>query len=263
MGIATGGLLQCDSGGPAPLQEMAGSHLLSTAPYWSLQAFGSLPFLPIYHLVFLGWGVGVQPVLQSRGWPGPGGVWETLPAQPAPGRHSPLIPAASVHPYTPHSCFSGGQAANWVGGLDPPPPRPTQTGLALTSPSLQHLPLPPSLTPGIGVTSVLGTGALGTRWCLTVISFVSPSRYPLLAMLSSLPHLPWGLAEGRVGTSLPLGTVPRPQDSRGSWPWGAVGVLGRMAVGEGNTSSERPEVKGRQGWEAAGWPGVGTKHSFI
>lgn len=59
----------------------------------------------------------------------------------------------------------------------------------------------------------------------------------------SLPHLPWGLAEGRVGTHPPLGTVPRPQGSRGSWPWEVVGVGGRMEV-VGNRNSEGPEVKG-------------------
>lgn len=32
--------------------------------------------------------------------------------------------------------------------------------------------------PGIGVTSVLGTRALGTRWSRRMVSFVLPSKYP-------------------------------------------------------------------------------------
>lgn len=74
-------------------------------------------------------------------------------------------------------------------------------------------------------------------------------RTPLLGHAVPLPHLPWGLAEGRVGTSLPLGTVPRPQDSRGSWPWGAVGVVGRLGGGGGEH-----ELRGARG---AGETGMG------
>lgn len=102
---------------------------------------------------------------------------------------------------------------------------------------------PVPFTPGIGVTSVLGTRALGTRWSPPMVSFVLPSRYPLSIMLPSLPLLLWGLAGGRAGTSHPLGTVPRPQDFRGSWPWGAAGRMER-GEGKGNRDSEEERVAG-------------------
>lgn len=89
------------------------------------------------------------------------------------------------------------------------------------------------------MTSVLGTRALGNRWYLLMVSFVLPSRYSLSAMLSSLPLLPWGSAEGKAGTSHPLGALPRPQDSRGSWPWGAVGRMkGGVREGEQGLKGE-------------------------
>lgn len=131
--------------------------------------------------------------------------------------------------------------------------------LAPTPPSSRTSPLPPPFTPGIGVTSVLGTRALGTRWYPPMVSFVLPSRYPLPTMPSSLPLLLWGLAEGRAGTSHPLGTVPRPQGFGGSWPWGAAG---RMERGEGkgdrDSAEERVAGEAQTGGSRMARPGYKT-----
>lgn len=97
---------------------------------------------------------------------------EQGPARPRPdaGRLSPAIPLERGPRRTPRSLSLGS-------GLRPGQEARPPTSRAGCDPPLlfQHFPLPPPLAPGIGVTSVLGTRALGTRWCLTVSSFVSPS----------------------------------------------------------------------------------------
>lgn len=107
------------------------------------------------------------------------------------------------------------------------------------------LPQPPPLAPGIGVTSVLGTRTLGTRWFPPMVSFVSPSRYP---SSPGCPPSPPALEVGRGkgGTSLSLGTLPRPQNSRSSWPWGTVRKVGKT---EGGGGGERMGTQRRgQSW---------------
>lgn len=162
--------------------------------------FSTGPHLP---LLFLGDAVrppSTRPCKTGR----QGRVPEILPGQPAPGltgegardrqtrpTHSHQI-QSSLHITPPLLWVWQKTGWTWIAhlpGLTPFLPQHTNwagsdTPFSLTSP------LPPPLTPGIGVTSVLGTRALGTRWCPPMVSFVSPSRYPLCAMLSSLPHLP-------------------------------------------------------------------------
>lgn len=136
-----------------------------------------------------------------------------------------------------------------------------RNSLAPTPPPLEHLPAS-SVHPwhwsdlsswhqGPGHQMVPADGLL----CLAF-------RYPLSTTLCPLPLLLWGLAEGRADTSHPLGTVPRPQDFRGSWPWGAAGRMER-GEGKGNRDSEEERVAGEHRREAAGWPGVDIKRLYL
>lgn len=173
-------------------------------------------------------------------------------------RHSPLIPTRfnpSLHTTPPLR----GQAETWKEHLDLPPPRlktPSPAHTDRASPDSRLLPSPLALE----CPQFLAPGPWAPDGTRRWFPFVLPSRYPLSAMLSSLPYLPWGLAEGRAGPSHPLGTVPRLQDSRGSWPWGAV--YGGEDGGRGRGRGTGPEMKVRHK-EAAGCPGLDTKHSFI
>lgn len=156
-------------------------------------------------------------------------------------QHSPLIPTRfnpSLHTTPPLR----GQAETWKEHLDLPPPRlktPSPAHTDRASPDSRLLPSPLALE----CPQFLAPGPWAPDGTRRWFPFVLPSRYPLSAMLSSLPYLPWGLAEGRAGPSHPLGTVPGLQRQLalgGSVWWGGW----REGEGEGNWARDEGEAQG-------------------